>query len=428
MRRVIRGVRARTASFAAQALRRMMAEGWKPRHLRLVAGAFGRFAGGRFEVLPIASASAVEPLSTAEILGSSAGFSKGPRFIDPDNSGREEADVDAPFPPLRFRRYAGARIDGHSAGIVVDGKHVVDDWTFGLLPQARLKGDTVVAHDATSVIHRVGRETSHIQQGVRVAGYHSHNWYHWMAEILPVVSLLDGAPEPIRSMPLLVPSHLARASSFRDALLALSGQREIIALPADSAAHVRDLVVVDTPVRCLPGFGVSTRPSTAFDFWHREAMVGYRRRLREALGVEDGIEEGLYLLVDRTHDPERTYNRDDVLSVAAEHGFTPVVGGDMSLVEQARLFARAEIVIGANGAGWTNLLFSSPGARALIWTVRGGEGGAWFRNLGAISGVEVRHLVVENASPEAFNGNPLKADYHLPLDALRASLTALVSA
>lgn len=422
--RARRAVRARSAMRALRCAQSLFstAPALRSSLLRLL----GPFAGQRLVVLPIVRTSDVGIPASPPLLGPSRGFSRGPRLVASSRPGRSEADVETTFPALCSRTVHNALVDGRSAGVIVDERHIVTDWTFELLDRARLKGVSLLDHDETHALHALPRRPVRIPTGVHLAGYHPQNWYHWIAEILPVVSLLDAASEPVRSAPLLVPRTVAEQSTFREVLVALSGARSIIALPDDGAVEIGELHVIDSPVRFLPGFGDGTLPSTAFDLWHWDAMVAYRARLRDALGVRDGIEPGLRLFIDRNHDPERAYNRDEVLEVVLDRGFTAVVGGDMSLREQVELFARAELMIGSNGAGWTNVMFASPGARALCWVVEGGEGGSWFRNLGALAGVDVRHLVVENRSPEAFNGNPLRADYHVPLDELSAALDGLI--
>jgi len=152
-------------------------------------------------------------------------------------------------------------------------------------------------------------------------------------------------------------------------------------------------------------------------------MQRYRSRLRDSLGLKDGIEPDLRIFIDRQHDPERSYNREEIIDIARSQGFRTILAERLSLREQAELFARAEVVVGANGAGWTNVIFSSPGARGLCWLVRDGLGGPWFRNLGLLSGVELSYLEVE---PRGV-GNPLKVDYWVDPERFAEALAETVA-
>lgn len=389
--------------------------------------AFGLVSGVRFVLLPIVPLSQVSVTEKRTLVGPSSGFSRGPRYVEESLPGSDEPDIDEEYPSLGWHLFDGAFVEGSSAGVIHGGRHVVSDWTFGLLDDSRLKGISLIAHGQRESVHHLPRKVPEIREGVLVAGYHSHNWYHWMAEILPTVSLLREAPEPLDSMPLLVPEHVTRQPTFREALEALSEHREVIPLPTATVAHVQKLAVVEAPVRCLPGFADGTPPSTKFDRWHYDAMQSYRRLLRERLGVSEGVRPGLRIFIDRIHDPERNYNRDAVLETVHKYGFSRFTGWDQSLREQAQLFAQAEVIVGPSGAGWTNIIFSDARAKALCWMTRGGEGGAWFRNLAHLSGADLKYLVVKNMSPEAFGGNPIKADYHVPLSALESALDSMLS-
>jgi capsular polysaccharide biosynthesis protein len=61
----------------------------------------------------------------------------------------------------------------------------------------------------------------------------------------------------------------------------------------------------------------------------------------------------------------RLANERQVEAVLRSRGFTIVVPGALSLVEQIRLFKGAEAVVGPHGAGMTNIGFCRPGTRVL---------------------------------------------------------------
>ncbi len=61
----------------------------------------------------------------------------------------------------------------------------------------------------------------------------------------------------------------------------------------------------------------------------------------------------------------RVVNEAELLSVLLPAGFEVVVPGSLAIADQAALFAQASHVVGAHGAGMTNIAFCSPGARVL---------------------------------------------------------------
>jgi capsular polysaccharide biosynthesis protein len=58
----------------------------------------------------------------------------------------------------------------------------------------------------------------------------------------------------------------------------------------------------------------------------------------------------------------RVVNESEISLLLEDHGFETVLCEDMSLGEQVRIFAKTPAVIGAHGAGLTNLIYCSPGS------------------------------------------------------------------
>jgi len=58
----------------------------------------------------------------------------------------------------------------------------------------------------------------------------------------------------------------------------------------------------------------------------------------------------------------RIVNESEIIPLLEAHGFETVLSEDLSLAEQIELFAKAGAVIGAHGAGLTNLIYCDPGS------------------------------------------------------------------
>jgi capsular polysaccharide biosynthesis protein len=61
----------------------------------------------------------------------------------------------------------------------------------------------------------------------------------------------------------------------------------------------------------------------------------------------------------------KVLNETDLLAPLREEGFERVTLEDLSFLEQVRLFASAQFVVGAHGAGLSNLVFCAPGTRVV---------------------------------------------------------------
>ncbi|TXK21071.1 glycosyltransferase family 61 protein, partial [Pontibacter qinzhouensis] len=49
----------------------------------------------------------------------------------------------------------------------------------------------------------------------------------------------------------------------------------------------------------------------------------------------------------------------------APHGFDNIISSKYSIIEKIQMFSRAEVVIGASGAGLINMLFCKPGTKLI---------------------------------------------------------------
>jgi len=114
-------------------------------------------------------------------------------------------------------------------------------------------------------------------------------------------------------------------------------------------------------------------------------------------------------------------------------GFTTFVAGEAPVAEQIRAFSRARVIVGAHGAGLTNLMFAPPGAFVLEIATPGSVGMAEFRYIAAAMGQRCVTLVAERPGDNAGPGViPLKWNFYVDvaqvLSVLRQHLPELFPA
>ena len=61
----------------------------------------------------------------------------------------------------------------------------------------------------------------------------------------------------------------------------------------------------------------------------------------------------------------KVVNEQELIEALAALGFESIEAESLRLADQARLFSEAELVVGAHGAGLTNILFAAPGTRVI---------------------------------------------------------------
>jgi capsular polysaccharide biosynthesis protein len=140
------------------------------------------------------------------------------------------------------------------------------------------------------------------------------------------------------------------------------------------------------------------------------------------------------LLVSRRDSTLRVmHNEAELEQALTPLGFTTFVAGEAPVTEQIRAFSRARVIVGAHGAGLTNLIFAPPGAFVLEIATPGSANMDDFRFIARAMGQRNVTLVADrpgdNARPDV---NPLKwnfyADVPQVLGALRQNVPELFGA
>lgn len=189
------------------------------------------------------------------------------------------------------------------------------------------------------------------------------NFGHWMLDFAPqVAALWTIAPDATLLLP-----HPSR--EFQMATLALMGIDRRQMVPWDgSPVQCRRLLALESDGRTGGG-----RPLSP--------LMDVRRLLAPA-GAQAGRTRRIY--VSRRDAPKKRrwiVNEPDVEQLFRSRGFEIVVMRDCPLDEQVRLFRDARVVAGLNGAGLTDLVFSSSGIDVIVllsdmlvrWYARGGR-------------------------------------------------------
>ena len=175
----------------------------------------------------------------------------------------------------------------------------------------------------------------------------SANYGHWLADEIPrLVSALPFLPpttqfiviDPIQQYKL---ESLAALDVTADRIIAVKGYYQIRCERLWYATPANDMI------------------------WNSKVLSQVKNTLLRA--YVDGTEpapERIFVSRNTLANRKRLANEDDLLPVIEGYGFNRVRLEHMSLAQQVRAFSKARVVLGAHGAGLTNLLFC-PSAQLL---------------------------------------------------------------
>jgi hypothetical protein len=171
---------------------------------------------------------------------------------------------------------------------------------------------------------------------------YSHNFFHWLIEILPRLVPLRraGARADYYLVDCLTPFQ-------QEVLAALGVARHQLIQP-----HYRLLLEADELV--VPSF-----PSP-------DCLREFGRTLLAALGADAAVASPRRIFISRRKTGTRTLaNEPQLEQLLGRLGFETHTMEDYPLAKQARLVHEAEIVVATHGAGLANLIFARPGAHVV---------------------------------------------------------------
>ena len=228
-------------------------------------------------------------------------------------------------------------------------------------------------------------------KGIFFSGTWPNNWYHWIIEIVSRVVLLRSLPAEFDRCPILVPQKCLELKNHREFLLSLLNGREIRGIKGNLA--VKNLLYLDAPVAATPQLH---GPSTVHD--EAQLRIGkkssillneYRQLVLSSYGLDAQKDSRKIFLARRQN--RRAYNQKEVSRFLKGKGFEDIYMEDLSVDEQLRTMASAEVVVGPTGAAWANLLFSYAQA-AIIWAPDCVDQSTVYTKLAQVAGVDLYYL------------------------------------
>ena len=223
-------------------------------------------------------------------------------------------------------------LDGEFRGLLNAGGFITG--TGYLLPDDFLMGIRVDASRLVPV-----QQAGTIIIGCNVA---YRNYFHWCSQALPAIDTAVRRIGQDRRITLVLP----QLNAWQEESLQLLGHGS---LPRLTATDPGKQYALD-----LAEFSQILNGGSAFAL--SEALYGTFTRLRQAVEKLPGAARKLY--VARTDAQTRAMrNEAAVIEEMRRYGYEIVPPGTLSFTEQVRLFRSASVIVGAHGAGLTNIVF-----------------------------------------------------------------------
>ena len=173
------------------------------------------------------------------------------------------------------------------------------------------------------------------------------NYYHWLHDVvLRLYDIVDRLPPTAR---FVVPPHRL---PFQDEYLSIAG------INAERLWEFDGGVVQLENLYFSPPSALTGTDSPAAEIWFRD-------RVLSTYGIALGPAYRRVYITRRNARYRRIVNECEVETLLQEFGFETHELESYSVRDQVALFAEAEMVVSAHGAGLTNILFSPPSLRVI---------------------------------------------------------------
>jgi capsular polysaccharide biosynthesis protein len=318
------------------------------------------------------------------------------------------------IPRVTVAELPGGRVLGPNRAVISGHGELVHEvsWYFGTDRERPLEHPLFMHPFQPSPLEISGRV------GV-LASRGDSNYYHFLVDVLPRLAIMAQCPQFAPPERWYVPA----GARFQRELLAMFGLRPDQWIDAAEVPHVRAECLV------VPGLPAATvmNPPWVVDF--------LRRRLLPVDGDDSDRSRGgpeprrpIYLTRGSQLNNRRVVNEAEVLELLTERGFTVVDPGALSVAEQIRACAGASIIVGAHGAGLTNLMFAAPGA-AVVELFPGGHvlPDCYWTLSRSVPGLEYRYLAGIGGSTRQDYNRALVSDIVVDVRALAGILDDLAA-
>jgi len=238
-----------------------------------------------------------------------------------------------------------------------DGVNVVALDNQSNVIQIQSTGNTVVAYHAikTTLPHKLEGTACFLD------GRSSSIYYHWMLDVLPKLGVIQDAGISLADIDYFI---VSAKSKFQLETLRACGVREEQLVFSDNTSHYQaDTMIVpslknDQGEKVYYGLGVGL--SSNVPWFLKKTFLPNQAAERS---IED---RPVKLYISRSARGSRNIANEPVLVKALQaRGFETVEFERLTVVQQAELMARAEVVVGVHGAGFTNLSFCKPGTQVI---------------------------------------------------------------
>jgi capsular polysaccharide biosynthesis protein len=243
-----------------------------------------------------------------------------------------------------------------------------------------------------------------------IAGRGDSNYYHFLVDVLPRFGVLEQCPAVPPPERWYLPLSLPFQREFID----------LLGIPAEQCVDAAEHPHVRADELVVPSLITEKNPP-----W----MISWLRAKLLPDGPPTGPRTRIVLTRGPSANNRSLRNEAETHELLSGYGFVAVDPGRLSVTEQIATFAQAELIVAPHGAGLTNLVFASPGARVIELFPAGYLLPDYWWLASVVPGLDYRYLSAPRGRQFGLHnrGSMLVADIDVNLDNLRTLVEEWIS-
>lgn len=284
-----------------------------------------------------------------------------PKVISSDYVVSPEYQCEAKLPDSYLAEFKNATVFSHTELIIVNETALYDEVERDTKYIYAIKSPILSKVDNHTLTLRIpSHAPKTIETGIHLSKDHTVNYFHWIIECLPRLSLISQLDKTI---PLLVDDEIP--PQFFEALAVLnSDQRPVIRLKSAQSYLVKKLY--------YPSPLSTVHDNRDVPLYYKDAIYSpkairfVRDTVLQQLNIQNPRPWRKIFLSRKNARYRQLLNSMEIENFLVTQGFEIVFAEHLSFYAQVHLFSDAKIIIGQSGAGMTNFIFSPKECKILM--------------------------------------------------------------
>lgn len=310
-----------------------------------------------------------------------------PKVVNKGWEVREGYDCVAKIPDHYLAEIDNVTVVGGTDLVLLKGACLYDEIDKEDPNKYAIKSPAIVSVNKDVVsIRKYICSSKEIDCGIHFIKDHSCNYFHWLIECLPRLSLISGLHENI---PLIVDKGISKQAL--EALSLMADTRPIVMLKKNDLLAVKKLYYPSQLSVIHDNYGV---PDFSKDIVYSAIAINFvRDEVLKKLSIPDKVGfRRIYIA--RKSSYRHLLNQEEVIDVVVRYGFEVIYPEMLTFAQQVHVFSQASIIIGQSGAGMANFIFAPRGCEILMMVSDRVENNLnLFGGVAMAIGVNLRYLI-----------------------------------